>query len=85
MATTTVKVISLAQYKEAKSIARLDVFTSKKGNKYATLPNGDFAGMLAEDIDLTKPIVVFTMRDEDTAEVWDFIANGTPREPDASI
>jgi len=40
--------------------------------------------MVSEDCDLTKPIVVFTMRDE-TGETWDFFANGEERVAEASI
>ena len=84
MATTT-KVIALADLKLALNTPRLDIFTSKKGNRYATQANGDFVGMLAEDCDTAKPIVAFYMADDETGDTWIFIANGTPRVPDASI
>jgi len=85
MSATTVKCISLTQYKASKNVTKLDIFTSRKtSKKYAVLPNGDFAGMLSEDCDLNKPVVVFTMRDE-TGETWDFFANGEERVAEASI
>ena len=85
MATTT-KVLSVANYKLSKGITALNVYTSKKsGKKYATTPVGDFIGMIADDTDLTKPIVVMSMLDEDTAETWDFLCNGEERAPEATL
>jgi len=41
MSATTVKCISLTQYKASKNVTKLDIFTSRKtSKKYAVLPNG---------------------------------------------
>lgn len=83
---TTTKVLSVANFKASRKIATINVYTSKKsGKKYATTPTGDFIGMIADDTDLAKPIVVMSMLDEETAEVWDFLCNGEERAPEATI
>lgn len=86
MATTTTKVISVATYKTSHNIAKINVYTSKKSSKrYATTPAGDFIGMIADDTDLAKPVVVMSMHDDETGESWDFLCNGEERQPDAVL
>ena len=82
----TSKVLSLAEFKSAEGITRLDVYTGKtSGKRYACDQRGDFIGMLAEDFDSTKAIVVFYMQDEESGETWKFIANGEPRQPEFTL
>lgn len=87
MAAKTTKVLELQQFKTLNNIKALSIFTSKStGKKYATdKETGDFIGMLSEDFDKAKPVVVFLMADEESGETWNFIANGEPREEDFSL
>ena len=85
MATTT-KVLSVANFKASRGITAINIYTSKKsGKRYATTVTGDFIGMLAEDCDLAKDIVVMSMLDDESGETWDFLCNGTEREPEATL
>lgn len=71
------KSILLNDYKEINKISRIDVFLSKKTQKkYACHPDGTFIGMLAADLDKTKPMSVVTVSNED-GETWTFIGNNT--------
>ena len=84
MATTT-KVLSVANYKLAKHIDTINVYTSKKGKRYATTTTGEFIGMIADDTKLDQPIVVMSMLDSETGEAWDFLCNGEEREPETTL
>ena len=76
-----VKTLELPQWKKVNNVGALSIFTSRtSGKKYATnKETGDFIGMLSEDFDNTKPVVVFLMADDESGETWNFIANGEPR------
>ena len=82
-----VKTLELPQWKKVNNVSALSIFTSRtSGKKYATnKETGDFIGMLSEDFDNTKPIVVFLMANEDTGEQWNFIANGEPRKEEFAL
>lgn len=86
MPTTTTRVLSVANFKASNKIDTINVYTSKKsGKRYATTTAGDFIGMIADDTDLAQPVVVISMRDDESGEIWDFLCNGTEREPDATL
>ena len=76
-----VKTLELPQWKKVNNVSALSIFTSRtSGKKYATnKETGDFIGMLSEDFDPKKPVVVFLMADDESGETWNFIANGEPR------
>ena len=71
------KVQSLADYKAANNFTSIELFKSKAGNCYGVV-NGELVCWVAEDIDLTKPIMVMSM--VEGTDKWDFMANGTPEE-----
>lgn len=73
-----VKTRTLEQFKTAKGITRLSVFRSKNDKLYATNQEGELIAWVAGDLDPKKDVLVHTMSNED-GEVWEFIANGTPR------
>lgn len=83
--TKTVKSVSLSQFKASKNITKLSVYTSKAGNLYACDESGNFIGMLAEDFDRTKPVMVHTIVNTSTGENWFFIANGEPKTEEFSL
>ena len=72
---------TLEQFKNARGINTLEIFTSKKsGKKYACRKDtGDFIGMLSPDFDKAEPVGVMEMLDEETGENWLFICNAEPR------
>ena len=76
-----VKTLELPQWKKVNNVSALSIFTGKtSGKKYAVnKETGDFIGMLSEDFDPKKPVVVFLMADDESGETWNFIANGEPR------
>lgn len=82
-----VKTLDLPQWKKVNEVKALSIFTGKtSGKKYAVnKETGDFIGMLSEDFDNTKPVVVFLMADEESGEQWNFIANGEPRKEDFAL
>ena len=71
-----IKTQTLAAFKTANKISKLSIYKSKAGNLYACNEADDFIGMLAEDFDATKPVLVHNMIDEETSETWNFLANG---------
>ena len=81
-----VKTLELPQWKKVNNVSALSIFTSRtSGKKYATnKETGDFIGILSEDFDNTKPVVVFLMADE-SGETWNFIANGEPRKEEFAL
>jgi hypothetical protein len=83
--TKTLKSVSLSQFKAQNNITKLSVYTSKAGNLYACDQNGNFVGMLAEDFDRTKDVLVHSMVNTSTSETWFFIANGTPKVEEFSL
>lgn len=82
-----VKTLELPQWKKVNNVSALSIFTGKtSGKKYAVnKETGDFIGMLSEDFDNTKPVVVFLMANEETGEQWNFIANGEPRKEEFAL
>ena len=82
-----VKTLELPQWKKVNNVSALSIFTSRtSGKKYATnKETGDFIGMLSEDFDPKKPVVVFLMADDESREQWDFIANGEPRKEEFAL
>jgi hypothetical protein len=82
-----VKTLELPQWKKVNNVSALSIFTSRtSGKKYATnKETGDFIGMLSEDFDNTKPVVVFLMADDESGETWNFIANGEPRKEEFAL
>jgi hypothetical protein len=82
-----VKTLELPQWKKVNNVSALSIFTGKtSGKKYAVnKETGDFIGMLSEDFDNTKPVVVFLMADDESGETWNFIANGEPRVEDFAL
>ena len=76
-----VKTLELPQWKKVNNVSALSIFTSRtSGKKYATnKETGDFIGMLSNDFDPEKPVVVLLMENEETGEQWNFIANEKPR------
>ena len=82
-----VKTLELPQWKKVNNVSALSIFTSRtSGKKYATnKETGDFIGMLSEDFDPKKPVVVFLMADDESGETWNFIANGEPRKEEFAL
>ena len=82
-----VKTLELPQWKKVNNVSALSIFTSRtSGKKYATnKETGDFIGMLSEDFDNTKSVVVFLMADDESGETWNFIANGEPRKEEFAL
>ena len=82
-----VKTLELPQWKKVNNVSALSIFTGKtSGKKYAVnKETGDFIGMLSEDFDNTKPVVVFLMADDESEETWNFIANGEPRKEEFAL
>lgn len=82
-----VKTLELPQWKKVNNVSALSIFTGKtSGKKYAVnKETGDFIGMLSEDFDNTKPVVVFLMADDESGETWNFIANGEPRKEEFAL
>lgn len=82
-----VKTLELPQWKKVNNVSALSIFTSRtSGKKYATnKETGDFIGMLSEDFDPKKDVIVFLMADEETGERWNFIANGEPRKEEFAL
>ena len=82
-----VKTLELPQWKKVNNVSALSIFTSRtSGKKYATSKEtGDFIGMLSEDFDPKKPVVVFLMADDESGEQWNFIANGEPRKEEFAL
>lgn len=72
---------SLDQFKAARGIKTIDVFTSRKtSKKYAVRHDtNEFIGMLAADLDKTKPVGVLQMKDNESGETWLFVCNYEPR------
>ena len=90
MAAKTTKTLTLEQFKSVSGISTIEVFKAKEtGKLYACdKATGEFLGMIAKDTDLTKPLMVFFMREDvdgkDTQE-WLFFANGEPKEAIATL
>ena len=82
-----VKTLELPQWKKVNNVSALSIFTSRtSGKKYATnKETGDFIGMLSEDFEPKKPVIVFLMANEETGEQWNFIANGEPRKEEFAL
>ena len=73
MSITLISSVSVADFKKANNVDRLDVCQSSKTNKlYVALPSGAFVGMVAEHTDLSKPLDVVTVTDG--TDTWAFIA-----------
>ena len=72
---------SLDQFKAANKLDTIDIFTARKsGKKYACRRDtGAFIGMLAADLDKTKPVGVLQMKDNESGETWLFVCNYEPR------
>jgi hypothetical protein len=71
-----IKTQTLAGYKLANKISKINIFKSSKGNLYACDEADNFVGMLAEDFDSSKPVLVHNMMNEETGETWNFLVNG---------
>lgn len=69
-------VVTLVDFKKQLKIAKLDVFTSKAGNRYCVVDGN--AVMLADGTNTKKPMFVISMVDKTTDEVWMFISNTKP-------
>ena len=82
-----VKTLELPQWKKVNNVSALSIYTGRtSGKKYATnKETGDFIGMLSEDFDPKKPVIVFLMEDEDNHQQWNFIANGEPRKEEFAL
>ena len=73
---------TLSQFKTANGIDAIDVFKSRNTGKLygCRRDNGEFIGMIADDLNKELPVRVLRMLNEETGETWDFICNGEPRE-----
>lgn len=91
---TVVSSLSLEQFKSVNNASTLDVYTSKKGKKYAiNHATGKLIAWVALDLDKGQPIRVLEMTDSvtdpDTGEIredrWNFICNGEERVPEDTL
>lgn len=73
------KAQSIADYKHHNNLSRIVTYISKGEEKeYAVGSDGEFIGMLAEDVDKKKPLFVIRVKDKKGRE-WNFIGNMNER------
>lgn len=74
MITQTSKPVTIAAYKKANKISKIEVCKSRKGNLYSVDDKGEYLFSIAEDVDLedTSELVIAGYTDDETGETWDF-------------